>query len=73
MAKRPLLVVGAGAVVITVLEGIACGNPVAPRCPGPRCPIDAPSDATPEGMVVDSTAAATTPDAGIDAAPAAKP
>jgi hypothetical protein len=63
--KRKLLVVGAGAIVITALEGIACGNPVAPRCPGPRCPtvdaaIDAPSDAVPS-------------DAGIDALVTAKP
>jgi len=70
MPKRPLLVVGAGAVVITVLEGIACGNPVAPRCP-PRCPVDA----APDG-IVDSTAAVATPDAGVetpDASAAAKP
>jgi hypothetical protein len=45
MTKRPLLLVGAGAVVITVLEGIACGNPVAPRCPGPRCHVAMPADA----------------------------
>lgn len=65
MAKRKLLVVGAGAVVITVLEGIACGNPVAPRCPGTGCPIDAPRDAAKDG-IADSTV--TTPDAGVDAA-----
>jgi len=66
MTKRPLLLVGAGAVVITVLEGIACGNPVAPRCPGPRCPTpDAAVDAPSEGMSVDSTVAPG--DAGVDA------
>jgi hypothetical protein len=68
MPKRPLLVVGAGAVVITVLEGIACGNPVAPRCPGPRCmmPSDAAVDA-PKHAVGDGPAALPS-DAGLDAA-----
>ena len=71
MAKRPLLVVGAGAVVVTVLEGIACGNPVAPRCPGGQCqpmpmPIDASGDAVNDGQAV-------TPDARIDATDASKP
>jgi hypothetical protein len=69
MAKRPLLVVGAGAVVFTVLEGIACGNPVAPRCPGPRCPMppaDAQIDASGDAGA-DGPAAAPTPDAGGDA------
>ncbi len=60
MAKRPLLVVGAGAVVVTVLEGIACGTPVAPRCPGGQCqPPPPPIDAA----VVDAPS-----DGGIDAA-----
>jgi hypothetical protein len=69
MPKRPLLVVGAGAVVITVLEGIACGNPVAPRCPGPRCtmPADAAVDAPTDGINGDGPNVAP-PDAGLDAA-----
>jgi hypothetical protein len=40
--KRRILTVGAGAVVVTALEGIACGNPVAPRCPGNRCDVPTP-------------------------------
>jgi hypothetical protein len=71
MPKRPLLLVGAGVAVITVLEGIACGNPVAPRCPGPRCamPIDAPSDAPSDGIT--DGPLAVPGDGGID--DAAKP
>jgi hypothetical protein len=66
MRKRPLLVVGAGAVIVTVLEGIACGNPVSPRCPGPRCSM--PQDAAVEAGTEAGTdgPAATPGDAGID-------
>lgn len=68
MPKRPLLVVGAGVAIITVLEGIACGNPVAPRCPGGRCtPADAAVDAISDGVASDGPQAVPG-DAGIDAA-----
>ena len=63
MGKRKLLVVGTGAIVITVLEGIACGNPVAPRCPGGTC-TPMPVDAAKDGAVDTTTVA---PDAGVDA------
>ena len=61
MSKRPLLAVSAGAVVVTVLEGIACGNPVAPHHPPqpiyqPDASVDAPTDSAPVPV-----------DAGIDA------
>ncbi|MEO8704640.1 MAG: hypothetical protein ABI867_31585 [Kofleriaceae bacterium] len=56
--KRRILTVSAGAVFVTALEGIACGNPVAPRCPGSRCDIPTPP--------VDAMIPV---DAGIDAVP----
>lgn len=63
-SKRRILTAGVGIAAITALEGLACGNPVAPRCPGhAHCVPDAPpSDAPPEDAGV--------PDAGVpDAEP----
>jgi len=31
--KRKILTAGVGVAAFTALEGLACGNPVAPKCP----------------------------------------
>ena len=64
MPKRPLLVVGAGAIVITALEGIACGNPVSPKH---RVPMEVPKDAAPDSPEMP------TADGGVDTPETTKP
>lgn len=60
--RRRILTAGIGLAAVTALEGIACGNPVAPRCPptgcGPMPMLDA-------GVLIDAPAQV---DAGVDAA-----
>ncbi|MBL0217605.1 MAG: hypothetical protein IPQ07_27490 [Myxococcales bacterium] len=47
--RRRLLGAGLGLAAFTALEGLACGNPLEPRCPASECPdaavVDAPRDA----------------------------
>jgi hypothetical protein len=64
--RRRLLSAGVGAVAFTALEGLACGNPLEPRCPdgSTTCESDARSDAP---DVVDAGVDAAT-DSAIDTA-----
>ncbi len=63
-AKRRVLTAGLGIAAYTALEGLACGNPVEPRCPTQR-------DCTPDARPVDAPPPDAGPvDAGIDATPA---
>jgi hypothetical protein len=64
--KRRLLTAGLGIAAYTAFEGLACGNPIEPRCPDPGgCPdarVDAsPSDAS-DAPVLDADI-----DAAVDA------
>jgi hypothetical protein len=63
--RRKILTAGAGIAVFTALEGLACGNPVAPACPPSGCP----EPATEQPRDAQEPAAAQ--DAGVAPTPAA--
>jgi hypothetical protein len=69
-SKRKLLTAGLGVAVYTAFEGLACGNPVEPRCPTEMaCPdarVDAPVDGRVDAVVLDAATDAAT-DAAVDA------
>lgn len=44
-STRRILSAGVGIAAITALGGLACGNPVEPRCPGHGVCVDAGMDA----------------------------
>lgn len=69
-SKRRILTAGLGAAAFTALEGLACGNPVEPRCPGsPHCMSSQPPE--PEVVVpaADAAPAETAPATDAGAAP----
>jgi hypothetical protein len=73
-ARRTILTAGAGIAVYTALEGLACGNPVAPGCPPAGChepvPAEQPRDAQPAETASDAGVAPTPPaDAGVEPTP----
>ena len=69
--RRKILTAGAGIAVYTALEGLACGNPVAPACPPAGChePIEQPRDA--QAAAATDGGVAPAQDAGVAPTPAA--
>ncbi len=67
--RRRLLGAGLGLAAFTALEGLACGNPLEPRCPASECPVDAAVVDAPRDAPVDAgvDAEIDAPDAPIDA------
>jgi len=67
--RRKILTASLGIAAYTALEGLACGNPVAPRCPdykagcgpGPAESEAPPIDAAPPDAVVMDAGVAETP------------
>ncbi len=65
--KRKILTAGFGIAAMTALEGLACGNPVAPACPSHKScypeeqPVTQPIDAAPADAGVPDVA----PDADL--------
>lgn len=64
--RRRLLGAGLGLAAFTALEGLACGNPLEPRCPATECPPDAAIVDAPRDAPVDAGVDAD-PDAMVDA------
>jgi hypothetical protein len=71
--RRKILTAGAGIAVYTALEGLACGNPVAPGCPPAGCRepmMEQPRDAQESAAATDG-GVAPGQDAGVAPTPAA--
>jgi hypothetical protein len=64
--RRKILTAGAGIAVFTALEGLACGNPVAPACPPSGC-----HEPAQEPAVAQDAGVAPAQDAGVAPTPAA--